>query len=437
MVRFFFKLSKSSFLRVAGKVGLLTFIGNIVGILLLPLISRYFTQDEFGLFALFFNLSNIFIPFITLGLNDAFISVREEDELNLLLGSSLICVAVISPVVCTIIFVLIYFNFFGYGNLPLWSILFFFAELVLVSLIMVFQSWSVRKEAYRSIGISNFFLGVLKPTSQILFGLNGFGFLGLLFSEIFARLVCLFVFLKKFRFSVFSTVKKARPLVTTVIKKHKIFLSRVPSTFIFNLGTALPTLLITNEYGLQSAGYFTFMMTLLIIPSAFVQKVLGDVFIGFFFQKLQKGQKTAILFFKKFLLMLICIALSLSGLLYLFADKLFTVFFGNQWQASASMLILYIPYFIGDFSVAPFGTILNMRNKPHYKLVFDLVRMAGFFISAISVSFFSSSVNMLVLSFSVTGLFSYFIYLLLIFRSLGVTNFSLTSFDKDNLRISR
>lgn len=419
MNQFFIRVYKSSFLKIAGKVGILTFVGNIIGILLLPVISKYFTQDEFGLFALFFNLLNIFVPFITLGLNDAFISVTDEDELNLLLGTSLICVAIISPVLCFIIFGFVYFDLFGYGLLPLWSLVFFLIEMILVALVLIFQSWSVRKAAYVHVGISNFFLGFLKPTNQILCGITSLGFFGLILAEVIARLGSLIVFLRKFRFSIISSIKKAKPSFYGTIGKYKIFLSRLPSTFIFNLGTALPTLLITNEFGITQAGNFTFMMALLIIPSAFVQKVLGDVFIGFFFQKYQDSPKTASRFFKYFFITLFFVAILLAGGVYFFATYLFNFFFGNQWQIAASMLILYIPYFIGDFTVAPFGNILNITNRPHYKLIFDVLRLVGFFLSAFLISFFGGSINTLILLFSISGLISYLVYFFLIVNSLN------------------
>jgi lipopolysaccharide exporter len=426
MLNFKFTLFPISFLKTISKVGILTFLGNIVGIILLPVISKYFNQSDFGLFSLFFNLANILIPFISLGLSDAFISVFDEIELKLLLGASLISVVCIVPILVIIVYLLIYFNLFSYGLLPIWTISFFFLELMFVALIMIFQSWSVRKEEYNLIGSANFFLGVLKPVNQLVFGLAKSGFWGLLLSEIVARLFIVFVFIKKFKRIIFESVLLSLPNYFLIVKKYKIFLSRIPSTFLFNIGTALPTLLLTNAFGISEAGSFTFMLTILLIPSAFVQKVIGDVFIGFFSRILKENSYGAIDFFYRFLLMMIGLALVIGLIIYFFSPYIFDVLFDSKWNDSALMIILYLPYFIADFVVAPFGTILNMTNKPYYKLFFDIIRLLGFLFSyLISTHYFEGQSHKLIMLFSISGFFSYCIYLYFINKSL--TNYILVN----------
>ena len=397
--------------------------GQLLTFMASPVVSRLFDQEAFGRFGLFFSLANVLAILATLGLQDAIFAARQESHARILFQAALRLLLIFSPLLGLSAYVLIHFNILGYGALPGWAAPLLALEVAIISATAVFQVWLVQGKRFRPLAASYLIQGGARPGTQIAAGFGHFGFSGLIGAELASRATVLGTLLwagwSDLR-TTFGTV--TRENCVTIAREYRSFLFfRTPSALLFNFGTALPPALITAAYGVSPAGLYTFMFSVIVAPIAFAQKAIGDVFLGHFAALFKTDPRQAQRFLQRILCGLFAGSTLPAALLWFQGADLFALVFGEPWRESGRLAGIIAPLFMCDLAIGPVTQVLNVVNRPQFKLVFDLGRITAYLAAYFLATRQHASLPEMVRYLAWFGTVSYVIYLGLILH--GVASF--------------
>lgn len=372
------RLAGNSILRSMAGVGSFAVLGNLLVLLAAPLLSRLFTADAFGLFGLFFAFANVLAAVAMLGLQDAIFATSEEEELLALFKSALLFALLSGPLAAFVCWLFIAADLFGLGVLPGWTALLMAIEVPAVTLIILLQLWHVRRQQFRTLAFSHLALGGARAGGQVSAGFAGLGFLGLGAAEAASRIVTASFLAMRARDDL-ARARRVTPAAcrAATMRARRFILFRTPSTFAFNLGTALPPAIVNMTHGIGAAGLYAFTYSILVVPAGLVQKAAGDVFLGHFAELHQADPDAARRLLLRTLVTLTAIAIPPALLLALAGEPLFAFVFGEQWREAGRFASLMAPMLIVDVAIGPLGVSLNVVNRPELKLIFDIARITA------------------------------------------------------------
>ncbi|WP_306024850.1 lipopolysaccharide biosynthesis protein [Oceaniradius stylonematis] len=386
-------------IRSIGITGASAVVAQGLVVLSIPLTARLFSEEAFGVFNLFTNIANIMVVLCHLGFMDAILSARSQRHARRILFA-INSIHLLTVAVATVgVFALVRFDVFGLGQLPIWLVALFPAQIVLVSLCLQLQLLRTRFEQFGTLAASNVSLGASRASGQILFGLLGGGVSGLVFGELLSRLVGMVTLAYPDRarlsrgvaavFFASPTSKRLR-----VLSPYRAFAAvRLPTLLMVSLNIALPSLLIANLFELREVGYFALMHLVLLAPIGLTQKAFGDVITGTFSGYYRNDRRRAL----RFVLISagLLTAASIAGALVLIAiaPTLFTVLFGEKW-APSGVMAQYFAFAIAFMTASiPLSPILNVIERPGIPFAFNLIQLAGF--AAVYVASWSIQIELL------------------------------------------
>lgn len=397
-------------------VGGAALVAQLLGLAAAPVVSRLVTPVAFGQFGLFFGLANVLVTLALLGFTDAILAAHSEDDAEGLLSAGLQCVMIASPLLSFVAFGLIYLGAFGYGKLPYWTALLMLPEVAAISCVMLLQMWRIRRQEFRSLAYGHLTLGVARPAGQVGGGLLNLGFFGLAVADLLSRVAVMLVIGRGLWTDVRRVLRRSRDDVLDVAWRYRLFpLFRTSSMFANNLGTAMPPSLVAMAYGVSAAGLYTLMWSVIVAPSALVQKAVGDVFLGHFADRFRSDPHNARRFLLVFALGLLLLSVGPGLVLWLWGAPVFAVLFGESWRAAGRLASLMVPLLMADFSIGPLGGALNVVNRPDAKLLFDAARLGGYGAAYYFATRSGRPLEGMITMFAQFGVMSYAVYAALIF----------------------
>ena len=408
--------------RSMAHVGGATALSQLIGLAVLPLVSRHLGQVAFGQFGLFFTLATTLGAAGALGLPEALLAARRWREAMALLAAALRAVLLMGLVCAAITFVLVRTDSFGLGRLPGWTFLVMAPVIWLISLAMVLQLWLVRRRRFKSLASAYVSQGALRGGTQVAASMAApaLGWLVLLGAEIVGRLSTVLVMGAPARLAIAAAIRiDRRRWWSAVVRYWRFPVFRTPSMLANNLAAGLPLFLLASAFAARDIGNFTFMMAIVVGPVGFMQRAVGDVFLGEFSARYRRGGREARSLLLKTAAALMCIAAPVALALMFLGPILFGFVFGQSWRGAGVLAAAYAPIFLGNLVVAPLGGALNVTGRPGYKLAVDLSGIAALTLSFGISRALGFDVTHTTSAFAVASLCAYSLYFLLILRAVG------------------
>jgi len=342
-----------------------TTIAQAIPIAISPLLTRMYTPEDFGVFALYMSIVG-FIGIIVNGKYDMAIILpkRNDEAFNVLILSLLITIFVsLTSLGCIYLFyedILIFFN-----NKEIGRIIYFIPVSVLF--IGVFQSlyyWNSRQKAFYQISKATIYQTITIGASQIGFGSLYLMNSGLIYGNIIGRLLTVIILLKlSFKNSIEYIKDVKAKTIAGQAKKYKDFplistfhslseVSRISGTVI----------LISFFFDSTLVGFYALSLRVMQVPLSVIGSSLGNV-IYQKFNKTYNADESLFPDLKTILIKLLLIAIPLFILLYLILPDLFKMIFGHSWYQAGEYSRLLIPYLFMNFIVAPISNIIMIIKK--------------------------------------------------------------------------
>lgn len=348
---------------------------QILGILLVPLITRIYSPDDLGIFQLFLSVSGILVIFSTFSYQFAIMLPKtEEDSANVaFLCAILVTLVSILTAVAIIIFpkdIEHIINSPGSSKYLIYlpAIIFF------NGLFFVQNYWLSRKIRFGVIAGSRILNTLSTKVFQLAIPIWSVSPLGLIAGYVVGYGFADLFMLKgaKEDLGIFKkvSIKKMKEMAVQY-KNFPLFSSW--STLANTISPQVPTFLLAYFYSTSVVGYFSLANQVVNMPMG----ILGTAIQQVFFQKISevkngngKGDMKVIVgeVYKK----LILIGIFPMILLLILGEEIFTFAFGKSWYISGTYVKILVPWIFLVFLSSPISTLYSVFEKQKVWLTFSI-----------------------------------------------------------------
>ena len=352
-----------------------TTIAQAIPIAISPILTRIYTPEDFGLFALYISVASLLSVIATGRYELAIMLPRKEDEARHLLFLSLLISFIIS---LTALLFITLFNqqitmLLGAPEVSNWLYLIPLSVL-LTGIYQSLNYWSNRNKAYHRLAKNRVVQSSTTAFGNLSLGFSGMGSGGLISSSILGQGVATLFLSRSISKEVspfFSKIKKIRLLA--LLRRYKKFpLFNLPNALIDGVRLSGINILIANLFTVAMLGQFSFAWKMLQLPISLLGKSLSQVF----FQKIADTPRGALHHLvQKFLIRSVFLALPLFLGIYFFATDIFTFVFGKDWKVSGEIASILAPWLYFNFLSAPLSNVLIVLNRQEVILMVSIVYM--------------------------------------------------------------
>ncbi len=357
-------------MRISGAVGL----GQMLAFAAAPLLTRLYSPEAFGHFAILNALINILLPLISLRLNWALPLPRREATARSLLVLCMLVTAVSAPLIA-LLGTLLHPMLTGWIDISVTDIWLLTAALLVTGLHEVSLSWLVRLRAFSQVagvrfitlvgvvGCQIVFAARLPDASSLLLGyIGGYG-LGVIRAVYHCRA------------TVLESLRGVNPRhMRRLAARYRRFpLVATPSSIISGVSAQVPSLALPALYGFAMAGQWSLAGRVLWQPTALIGQAVGQVFWGNAARLQREDPKRLwllFLFLNGSLLALMAPALTLNW----FGPALFSLVFGPAWEPAGHFAgIMVLSSVLG---LASHGTeSLHIYGLNHWMAGWEIARL--------------------------------------------------------------
>lgn len=404
-------------------------ISVVLSYLMMPIVSRLYTTADYGVFALFFALSNS--GKIVSGLNYPSSLVIPKSHKTFL---SLVKLCFALTITFTIFNYLLIIlggerlrNLFGIKSLGKFVYLVPLA-IALLNTTDVFVNLNIRFKSFKNNALGTIGSKGGNQFLSILYGLFlGSNPLGLILGQLFGSILYLYFLIKDGvlkRLSALRAIKYEDIFRSAKeLKNYPIFV--FPSNFILRLSSDVPIYLLTLFYGTKATGSFAFAMLILQAPYSVLGNSITPVFLQraneLYFTNLKLLQS----FVTKMYYRLLYIGIIPFSTLTVFGDKIFSLVFGKQWELAGTFASIMSLFYLFRLMSTPMKVIFRVVRKEHIILYLNATIAISRVLSLL-IGIYYFTLTQTVLLFSAVSLICYYISFIVIFKTMRIKVFKHT-----------
>lgn len=347
-------------------------IAQAIPIAISPILTRIYTPEDFGAFALYMSIASIFATFATGRYELAIMLPKKDGDAANVLYLSLMIAFVIAFVSFLIILL---FNreiisFLGDPSLAHWLYVIPLSVLF-TGLYQSFNYWNNRKKQYKRLAVSRVTQSAVTGSTNLGMGFGGFGVSGLivggLSGQVAATSVLGRLIWKKDR-KMFEYLNKLK--LFALMKKYKKFpLLNLPNAFIDSFRLSGINMLIAKYFATATLGQFSLAWKMVQVPIVLVGGALGQVF----FQKVSSAKKSDLYeIIVKYIIKASFVAAPIFLLVYLYSEDVFRFVFGKDWTLAGEAASVMAPWLFINFVSSPLVSVMLVLNKQEQVLIFSL-----------------------------------------------------------------
>lgn len=339
-----------------------TALAQLILFLTIPIITRIFGPENYGLFGFYKAITNIFVPIAALTYPVAIVLPKSKIEAKRIVTLSVYTTISISLLIL-ITLILFYKNIINLFELEELGILIFLLPLATLfgGLIQVIEQWSIRNNQFKKIAnvtvleaiITNtitIFLGLFIPSGGVLISLESLK-------------AALKSFLMTFRSISLKSVQKVLILnkykLLYTSKNYKDFpLFRAPEVLMNGIGNSIPIIMLTAWFGPTIAGFYTLSRNVLSVPTKLIGKSIGDVLYPYLSKAFNNGENITAMLIKS-TIYLALLGIIPFGLIFFYGPPIFEIAFGEEWKGAGE-----IAKWISLWSYCLFINIPSVKTLP-------------------------------------------------------------------------
>ena len=398
---------KNNFLKNFAIIASGTALAQIINLAAIPIITRLYGPEAYGMMGGFMSIVNILAPLSALSYPIAVVLPRKDNVSNTIVRLSLILGIVTSVMV--LIGLMLYFLLKKNSELQIWYI----AVIPLTMLVLPLQQsglqWLIRKKQYSAIAKVSVIQSILLNTLKIAVGfpLHGMKTLVVITAVGYWLQALQFLYNAKKNGLNILNGKFFRniPKITCVYSDFPIY--RTPQVLVNALSQSLPIFVIAYYFGTMQVGYFSLAQTILGAPVTLLTGALSNVLFPKITQKVNNKELISPLIKKSFLGLV-----TLSTLIYitviLFGPQLFSLIFGHEWETGGLYGRWMALYCIFWLSARPaIDAIPSLKIQREF-LIYEICSLSLRFMGLIvGVFIYNDSVHAMIL-YSIVNSLCYF-----------------------------
>jgi O-antigen/teichoic acid export membrane protein len=378
MMKFRSGLKQGSFAYSVAMIAGGTALGQLLIVLVSPLLTRLYTPEDFGLLAAFISIFTILVTINSLRYELA-IPMADTPET----AANLTALVVLLVAVTTILFGVV----FWLGGEPLARLvnapeLTPYFGLMLLSLFgagiyQAFTYWAIRQEAFNPIARTRFAQSLGTAITQLGLGILGVGAGGLMFGHAIGQIVgttSLFQIAWRNNRDTFKKITVSS--ITEVAQRYRRFPLFVGWSGLLNTASVqLPALFLISLYGAEVAGWFALGQRVVGLPMSLVGTAVAQVYVSKASQISRENPAGLPSFFFKTSRRLLILGILPIGILAVIAPWLFQWVFGEAWGIAGVYLQIMVPMFLLQFVVSSLSQTIIVVERQDLLLIFDVTRL--------------------------------------------------------------
>lgn len=375
-------LSRSEFTKGVFAISSGTLAGQIIVLILTPVITRLYSPDDYGVLAVYASVLGVIAVVSSLRYELA-IPLPKDDQTaaNVLVLALIICFSIsfVSGVALWC---------FGDNLIKFTKTSAMKAYLWLIPLgtfgagaYTIFSLWAIRDNNYRKLGQTKLAQGIMLVVTQITLGILNIKPLGLLlglFAGHTAGIGTLAISTFKKNKQNFKNVSFDR--VIKVAKRYRRFpLFSSYTSFIDAISSQAPAFLLAALYGPGVAGLYALSQRVVSAPLVFIGKSVDQVYFGEASRLIKNdasGESLLKIYLntaKKMFLLGILFVIPL----FLFSPVLFEFLFGKIWREAGHYVQIMTPMFLFQFVIGSLSQTLNVVERQDIQLFWVIVYLVG------------------------------------------------------------
>lgn len=344
-----------------------TAIGQLVPILISPILTRLYTPEEVGAYSIFFASSNILAIIASGRFEFAILIPKKIND-----AKEIVHTALIFLMLFLLLFTCLFFLFknqiaqlIGLSSVEN-AVLLIPITSFFIGLFQILSYWSNKNDNYKTISKGKIMQGTLTGFIQIALAvLNSFALiLGRVIALLISDIYLLNSLKKTFSGSKRLDIKKS---FRTVIKKYKIYPTvTMPNALLNSVSNNLPNYMLESLYSLNETGYYSWGARLIQGPMGMLTNSIQQVF----FKKASETYNNdgdLFLITLKMYKNLFFIGIVPYAVLYLYSPQLFEIIFGSNWRIAGEYTRYLTPWLFMVFLNSPLnGLMLILKKQKEY-----------------------------------------------------------------------
>lgn len=360
-------LAKNIFILLSGNI-----LGYGISFIMLPIISRIFTQSELGMYDLIVSSASIIMPILQMALL-LVIMIPREDEKAICICKIISLTAIIGSML--IILFLLFFS----SSYRIFSGGFYEINLIMLGLYIIFNtiqsvyySYTNRKKLYKVLFWNPIIMNISNGILSILLGSIGWGTQGYLLGTLLSYIIAS-LHMARFVNPYHGHITVAC-LKKTFIEFKMYPLVQMPANLIDTLGLQLPSQFLGRMFDVATLGGYTMACKILNVPVSLLAAPVNRVYYRTLIEKIDAGENAgefAFMLFKNN----IKIALIPLSILMLFGEWITKIFLGEDWAISGTYItILGITYLLKYCVACLSGTYIAVQ-KQNYSIITAILNL--------------------------------------------------------------
>jgi O-antigen/teichoic acid export membrane protein len=351
-----------------------TTIAQALPIAISPILTRIYTPEDFGLFALFLAITAI-IGSVANGRYELAIMLPEEDEdaINTAaLGFIISSLLSLLILILVILFNKFFVNLIGNEEIGLW-LYFVPITVFLIGLWNVLNYYNNRKKNYKDLRNAHIIRSIALASTHLIIGFLKSGVTGLISGEILSKLFANSRLLKNIFKDKLLISKITKRKMLNMAKRYKNFpMISLPSSFTTELYSNLFSVLLSSLYNVALLGHYYMAQRVLGLPSALIGVSIGQVFFQSAVKEREKTGQARVIF-RSTVKKLFLIALPFFVTLFFVVEDLFAFVFGENWRVAGTYSQILIPIFFIRLLTTPVSMINTVFERQIYGLYISII----------------------------------------------------------------
>ena len=397
----FRKIWESELVRNSSKLISANVIAQVICLLVYPLLTRLFTQADFGLANLFVSIGAVLLILSTAEYQYAIPLPNDERRAVGAFHAGM------TVLLCIVLLLCISLPFSstiaGWFDTPqlagyLWLMPIYVGSIGLWQLL---NYWFTRQKQFGHISGYQFSQNVVSVGGKLAFGAGSVSG-GLLYAAVGAPVITLLG-------SSIVAGKHIKPLMkvdktemTQAAKEYRKFpFFSLPRALMNSLGASLPSLMLSGAFGMTAIGLLSMAFTLAFRPINIISASLYQVFIQRFAAKVTLRHSISKVF-RKFILYAIVVTLPVFAILYAVLPPLTEWLLGDGWRVTGEYIRLLLPWIFLSVMAAPLGCLVDVFQQQKKSMVIELIyvllRAAG-----LAAGIVMNDIKISILGYSIAG----------------------------------
>lgn len=356
-------------------------LARIISIVSIPIISRLYSPEDFGILALYSILISFIVPWASLSYSQAIPLIKNKKLATRLFFLCFLIIFLFSALLYLFLFFWgeALFGFLGFSDFSSWN-----QMIVLGGLFAAFyelaSAWAIRSKNFNGISKSQCMQSFWGSFLKIALGFLSIGPIGLLLGQLVNQSAGALVLLKSWRKEFIGWDLKGY-----LIKDAKLLLGyfyefpvyKLPAQTLSILAANAPVLMVSMLYSKDIMGQLSMAMMALSLPVG----LLGGALAKVFYAEISSLGKRRVLDIKKIVINLQKNLFFVGGPIalgvYFFAENFFVVVLGDEWRLAGLFSSILAPFLLFQFTSSPLMEVFNVLGRQVLNVYLQAARLFG------------------------------------------------------------